>query len=447
MHNRVSVIPLDRYDPELIYRSLPDRLFSPIDRGRTVVLKPNWVLESHKFRREEWECVITHPAVVTAVVRKVLERLDGRGRIVILDGPSTEACFDRLLSRYPVEDWKALASKGGVLLDVVDLRDREFVTRKGIVFKRLSLPGDPLGKVIVNLPKESSEFWGHARSRPGYYGADYDRSETNAAHNGLDNLYSVSKTVMEGDVFINLPKLKTHGKAGITSCLKNLVGINTNKNYLPHHSEGGPSEGGDQFPSEGFHAAIEGPFMRVLKRYLLSYPLLAWALSHFRGLGTTFFGDTGKVVRSGNWYGNDTIWRMILDLNKILLYADSKGNMSSAGFAGARRYIGIVDGIVAGEGNGPLEPEPVAMGYLFCGSNPVAVDAVCAEFMGFEARKIPSIAKAFEARCYPLCDFPVEAVEIETGASSYPLAKLPRDLIREFAPHFGWKGHIEKRAC
>ena len=38
-----------------------------------------------------------------------------------------------------------------------------------------------------------------------------------------------------------MPKLKTHKKCGVTISLKNLVGLNTNKNLLPHHSLGTPS--------------------------------------------------------------------------------------------------------------------------------------------------------------------------------------------------------------
>jgi len=33
--------------------------------------------------------------------------------------------------------------------------------------------------------------------------------------------------------------LKLHRKAGITCALKNLIGINGNKEYLPHHRLGG----------------------------------------------------------------------------------------------------------------------------------------------------------------------------------------------------------------
>lgn len=49
------------------------------------------------------------------------------------------------------------------------------------------------------------------------------------------------------DVFINLPKMKVHKKTGVTLSLKNLVGINADKNWLPHYSGGSPRNGGDQF--------------------------------------------------------------------------------------------------------------------------------------------------------------------------------------------------------
>ena len=56
--------------------------------------------------------------------------------------------------------------------------------------------------------------------------------------------YLISRSAMDADVFINLPKLKTHKKVGVTLSLKNLVGINGDKNYLPHFCIGTPAEGG-----------------------------------------------------------------------------------------------------------------------------------------------------------------------------------------------------------
>jgi hypothetical protein len=375
----------------------------------------------------------------------VLDRLDGTGKVIVTDGPQTDASFRKLISRYPLDLWQQLADGRGVGLEVIDLRDYEWITHNGNVIERNRLPGDPRGSTEVNIYGEKSEFWGHRKSERGYYAADYDLNEANRAHDGRNNVYRVSRSIIEADVFINLPKLKTHRKSGITCCLKNLVGINTYKNFLPHHSEGGPSEGGDQFPVDNVNARIEGPLMGFLKQHVLRNPVMARTLSPFNTLGKKMFGDTREVVRSGNWYGNDTIWRMILDLNKVLYYANPDGTLREDAPAARKRYIGIVDGILAGEGHGPLSPEPVPMGYLMCGTNPVAIDAVCATLMGFDALKIPAIARSFEIRSRPLCDFSFRDIRVLLAEGEFPLEAVPEKWIVPFEPQFGWKGHIEKQ--
>jgi uncharacterized protein (DUF362 family) len=432
------------YDVASILSLLPNEVFYQVKPGDSVIIKPNWVMESHKTRPHEWEHVITHPTVITSVLRKVLERLSGKGRVTIIDGPMTEASFTKLINRYPVAQWQQLARQNDVSLEIIDLREHEWVTKNDIIVERKSLPGDPRGKVLVDLLDETSEFWGHRRSQRGYYGADYNRAETNHAHNGHHNLYSVSRTVLEGDVFINIPKLKTHRKAGLTCCLKNLVGINTYKNYLPHHSEGGPTEGGDQFPTDNLNARVEGPLVGLLKQYVFTHPYLARLLSPLNTVGKKIFGDSSKVVRNGSWYGNDTAWRMILDLNKVLSYACCDGLMRSEAPICKKRYIGIVDAIMAGEGEGPLSPDAVAMGYIMCGTNPVAIDATCAVLMGFDPLKIPTIAKAFEIRHFPLCDFKFEEIRIFLNGMKHCIDDLPKERIVPFQPQHGWKGHLEK---
>ncbi|MBV5330239.1 MAG: DUF362 domain-containing protein [Chlorobium sp.] len=443
-NNKVKVLRIGSYDEQAIYDALPDSVFTQVQPGDTVILKPNWVMESHVDHPDEWEHVITHPTVITAVLRKVIDRLAGGGRVVITDGPQTDASFAKLIAHYPVDIWHRVAESRGVALDVIDLRDNEWKMKDGIVVERLELPGDPCGKTEVVLNGEESEFWKHRKSKRGYYGADYNRTETNLAHDGQVNRYSVSRTVLEADVFINLPKLKTHRKSGITCCLKNLVGINTYKNYLPHHSEGGPCEGGDQFPVDNVNARIEGPLMAFLKKHVLTNPLLARLLSPLNSVGKKIFGDTSFVIRSGNWYGNDTIWRMILDLNKVLFFANSDGTMRDGMLINAKRYIGIVDAIIAGEGHGPLAPDPVEMGYLFCGTNPVAIDAVSATFMGFDPLKISTIANAFQLQHYPLCDFGLADVLVSIADKDYLLSDVPLNSIVACKPQFGWKGHIER---
>ena len=62
------------------------------------------------------------------------------------------------------------------------------------------------------------------------------------------NEYLLSATVLSADLVVNLPKLKTHKKTGVSLALKNLVGINGDKNWLPHHCAGSVAQGGDEFP-------------------------------------------------------------------------------------------------------------------------------------------------------------------------------------------------------
>src|SRR5690606_12091736 len=116
--------------------------------------------------------------------------------------------------------------------------------------------------------------------------------------------------------------------------------------------------------------------------------------------GKRVFGDTNTdTIRSGNWHGNDTTWRMCLDLNRILLYADADGRWHETP---ARRFFSLVDGVIAGEGNGPLDPTPKPVGVIVAGFNPVAVDMTCARLMGFDYRKIPLLRRAIEEHALPL---------------------------------------------
>jgi len=103
-------------------------------------------------------------------------------------------------------------------------------------------------------------------------------------------------------------------------------------------------------------------------------------------------------VIDGSWQGNDTLWRTILDLNRILFFADKEGRMRAEP---QRRYLSIVDGIVAGEGEGPLGATPVEAGVLVGGFDPSLVDAVAAQTMGFDPQRIPLIREALAGALLP----------------------------------------------
>jgi uncharacterized protein (DUF362 family) len=59
-----------------------------------------------------------------------------------------------------------------------------------------------------------------------------------------------------------------------------------------------------------------------------------------------------------------------------------------------RPNYAIVDGIMAMEGNGPIDGTPKHLGLVIVGDDPVATDATTATLMGFDPLRIPYIAEA-----------------------------------------------------
>lgn len=422
-----------------------DRLNLPPDfirAGDRVVLKPNWVKE-HDERRpgpDAWEHVVTHPAIIDAVVRWVAPRLQGRGAIVVCDAPQTDSSFATLRSYCRLDDLISDCRRDfpGPSIELLDLRPEEWHAVDGVTVSKTQLPGDPLGSTEVGLGS-ASEFVGFGGCGR-LYGASYDMAETNSRHHGERHDYLLCRTPMAADVFINLPKLKTHKKVGLTCALKNLVGINANKNWLPHHTEGTPSQGGDQFPKDTAKARLEHSWMGTAKRLLKNSPALSRLFVPLKKLGRLVFGDTQEVVRSGNWHGNDTCWRMVLDLNKCLFHFSPTGTRS----AGPRRYLAVVDGIIGGEGNGPMAPDPKPCGVLLAGTHPLAVDCAAATLMGFNWEKIRMLKGGFTMRKPHFVEFKPEDLRLSSNHPAWnrPLAEIS-DTFR-FRPHFGWVGAIER---
>src|SRR4029453_17543284 len=154
-----------------------------------------------------------------------------------------------------------------------DLRPEQWHSGNGVTVAKKPLSGDPRGNTLVRLDgaSEFAQYQGQGR----LYGASYDVAETNAHHSGNRHDYLLCRTPMDADVFINLPKLKTHKKVGLTCALKNLVGTNVTKNWLPHHTEGTPEQGGDQFPVATSKARLEHSLMGTAKRWLKNRPGLS----------------------------------------------------------------------------------------------------------------------------------------------------------------------------
>ena len=319
--------------------------------GDRVFIKPNWVASRWRAscpHRDSLYCVITHPHVIEAVADFVAEALQGKGEIIIGDNPSIDADFRELMEFTGIERIK---DKYDVPVSILDLRPLVCDDLKNYGKKNLMVhqQGDPAGTVEVNLGKESL-LYGIDPTR--FRGVFDEREDTIAAHTGETQLYTFARSLYNADVYISIPKLKTHQKVGATLNLKGLVGTISNKNQLVHWQVGYPEIHGDEYPTKEAYEA----------------------------------GQTAKVKHRGAWPGNDTIWRMVGDLYKGMKMRK-------------RRYFSVVDGILAGEGQGPFCPTSKNANTLIAGADLLAVDCVAARYMGLDPNKI-SYLHYFLERAY-----------------------------------------------
>ena len=403
----------------------------------TVLVKPNLVCENREGRPDQWEQIVTSAAVVRAVLDYVCIALSGAGRIVIADSPQTDSNFDLIARRTGLKEMTdEIARRSGIPLSLSDLRSERWMVTKGVCSGKVALAGDPMGVRRIDLA-ERSHFHGTPES-PQFYGAGYDTAETNLNHSGGRNVYEVCGTALAADVIINIPKLKTHKKCGLTGCLKGMVGLTGNKNLLPHYRFGPPSKGGDQYPDGRRAGHLENLTVSGAKKMLVRGGRMTSALIGIvKPLGYKLFGSTKNVVRSGNWPGNDTIWRTVLDLAAILTYCDSDGVVHDRP---VRRFFNVVDGIVGGEGNGPLDADPRPSRLIIAGASPLLVDAVSAAVVGFSPLGLRIVGNGFRS-AWGFAPCPVEdvsAVVDPDGLAYMGLSSIP--TLEAFRRHFAWAG-------
>ncbi len=413
-----------------------------VNPGDWVVIKPNLVKEKNLTTNSACEAVMTSPAIIKEVAAYVCQSLEGKGRVTICDAPQTDSSFheiSKFLGLTEIAD--DLSKRFDILVEVVDLRNEEWTAEDEVIVDRKTLAGDPNGTVAFNLGRDSL-FYNHT-GEGNYYGADYDSKTVNSHHHGDTHEYLLCKTPILADVYINLPKLKTHKKTGVTLSIKNLVGINADKNWLPHHTDGSPSNGGDQFPDESFKHTTERFLVSIARSIALKLPFIGPHITKkLRKAGKRVFGDGDTTIRSGNWHGNDTTWRMAIDLNRCLLYGNSDGSLRSDN---PKRYYSVIDGIVAMEGNGPMHGEPKQCGVVIVSEDPAAADIVSARLMGFDYRKLPVVRELFGLKSRPITTIEPKDINIVSDKEDWNLSfeEFEKLDLFQFKPHFGWKNHIE----
>ena len=114
----------------------------------------------------------------------------------------------------------------------------------------------------------------------------------------------IPKSILDADLFLNLPKLKTHCQTVVTFGIKNMQGVFTVEEKIMFHDE--------------------------------SFP-----------------------------------WKMV-DILRV-----------------AKPHVTIIDGLICGEGYGPIYSTPVEMNLIVASQDIVAIDAVCTAIMGIEPFEVP----------------------------------------------------------
>lgn len=405
------------------------------DGGRVFVLC-NFV---YHRRAQESEARLhskcTHGSVLRALVDYVLLAAGPGGRVTFGNAPLQSCVFERVLEetgaasvarfyadrRLPVQarDLRLFVATRDVLGRVVSTERRDDADGLEIDFGAESL--------LTALPR-------HNGAAP-FRVADYDPRRIEAFHEGGRHRYILHRDVLAADVVISLPKLKTHEKVGITCGLKGFVGAVGHKDCLAHHRFGSTLRGGDEYPA-GFR--FLEPASRLHDWIYARHPGAA-----LQGLAQVLDRTLRRItyrtgaVMAGAWHGNDTAWRMSMDLARILHFADAAGRLHDTR---QRRHLCLVDGIVAGEGNGPLDPRPAPAGTLIFGDDVTAVDRVACRLMGFDPDAIALTREPLKPMRYKVTALePGAAVPCVLDGRRCLDAELGPVLGRPFVPPAGWR--------
>lgn len=434
-----NVLMLLEYDRKNIGTDRWNPLRDFILPGQYVVIKPNLVMHKNKSGQGE-ACLYTHPSVVAAVLDYTILAMTDEsgkfdGKIVIGDAPMQSCDFDRLLNESGYSLLTDYYKKKGYAVEVKDFRNIKVVDCGWISKKREK---DSENGIIVSLGSKSNFAELSAERMKRLRITSYDPSVMKRHHNMKKHEYRIAQEILEADVVINIPKPKTHRKAGITIAMKNFVGINANKEYLPHHTVGSRLSGaGDEYLHTNVFFRMAG-FFEDWKNAAMQreYYKLAGLIRLFAGIYNMLGRKIAKdPYREGSWYGNDTIWRTIYDLNNIIFYCDKSGRIRNHM---QRKVLNIADMVIAGENDGPLAPSPRKCGILVAGENPALFDECVCSLMGIAGKKIPSIS---HLRDTDRLFFTVGHARVLSNISKWDTGKklISFEDSFQFIPNPGWR--------
>lgn len=331
--------------------------------------------------------MVTHKSVVLSIV-SLLEELQPK-EIIIGDSPVQECIFENIVNT----DYKeAIQNRTKAEVKIVDLSRYSLSANREVKYGKVE-NRDASSYLLFDL-KENSYLEPVSSWINRFQIPNCDSGELQKHHKKGRHEYQIYKDIFDVDLVVNLPKLKTHRKAGYTAAVKNFVGCVGDKTYLPHHRIGGTLLGGDSFP--GLHLLRFFKELCLQKRDHLIPDIQEFdkwnGFARFfsvadRWMTKVFYKN--RQIFEGAWNGNDTVWRTALDIFTIIEYADKQGKIHDQP---QREIWTLVDALVCGEGNGPLNPDPYNLGMVLFSTSALSLDYILGRMIGYSAEEVKYIS-------------------------------------------------------
>lgn len=413
-----------------------------IQEGSKVFVLCNFVYHRRGSESQaEFFAKCTHGSVLRALLDYVLLAAGKQGQ-VFFGNASLQSCnWSKVLNdtgAAKVLEFYSNYNDKKTKLDGVDLRLHiAYRDRIGRISSS-SCRDDSDSSVKIDMKEDSLlDVFYAFRQEPKFRVSDYDPERIESHHAKGKHIYVLNKTILDSDVIISVPKLKTHEKVCITGGLKGCVGAIGHKDCLAHHRFGPPSMGGDEYPQENLLLKWRSQFHDFANQSKIGF------FGNFLRVVDKTTRELSRVVgynQNGNWHGNDTAWRMALDIARILEYADCSGKMQEQK---QRRHLVFSDGIIGGQGNGPLSPAPIHRGFLgFCDDVAVA-DFINCLVMGYDPKRVPLVNEAFSSMRYSLTQCLPRHLSVVFNNTIVPLATIPSHFEQRFIPPDGWANRME----
>ena len=331
-----------------------------VNKRDSVFVLCNFVYHRRQHEtRDQFFAKCTHASILRAIIDYIIIAAGRDGIIAFGNAPLQSCNWEKVLADTGALTLLDFYKKVNINVEARDLR--LFIAERSIAGNTHSIERKHEDEgVMVSLGEKS--FLNHlypSKQSLRFRVSDYNPDRIEKFHDLDRHDYVINRIILESDVIFSVPKLKTHEKVGITVGLKGFVGCVGHKDCLAHHRFGPPSMKGDEYPNNGKLQVLMSQFHDYV--YRRNYPRLLQNTFEIldrasRHIARRYFNK----IQGGAWYGNDTAWRMTLDLARIVSFADRNGKLKNFK---QRRHIMLIDGVTSGEGgldHNPAHPRHAA---------------------------------------------------------------------------------------